>query len=231
MTLRVSDIYLTIQGEGPYTGNRTVFVEFATCLLCQQGNECSANNIKDLSKHRVLSVSELVKEINHETQNTPVHVCFSDIDHFEEDMEDLKELSEVLATEGYIIQELVTHGFTPLPEEVFDNLHILIAWRLSSYAPIVTNNQEKIRLDNCEFLSPGDSIKFYISDKADFNKAVNSYHQLVNLYEWDNTSPVVLLGPKFYYGVTYETLTDTELIYWVMNNKLPWIHSMQSTIN
>ncbi|NQT46929.1 MAG: 7-carboxy-7-deazaguanine synthase QueE [Candidatus Omnitrophica bacterium] len=57
-TTCISEIFSSIQGEGPFVGTRQIFVRFAHCNL-----DCEFCDEKSRKKARYLSVDELAKEI------------------------------------------------------------------------------------------------------------------------------------------------------------------------
>lgn len=60
-TAYISEIYNTLQGEGPYTGERQIFVRFAGCPL--RCNYCDTPGSLMPNGHPRLSVADVLKEI------------------------------------------------------------------------------------------------------------------------------------------------------------------------
>jgi len=64
MKAKINEIFNSIQGEGPYTGTRQVFVRFSDCNMNCVWCDTLSSKEEGESFHKQYSVSELLSEVN-----------------------------------------------------------------------------------------------------------------------------------------------------------------------
>ena len=190
--LKVNEIYASIQGESSHTGLPCVFVRLTGCNL-----RCSwCDTAYAFHEGRELSLEEVVQQV--ETFSLPL----VEITGGEPLMqEDVYPLMEALLEKGYKVM-LETGGAIPIdrvPETVIKIVDIKCPG---------SGEDKKNHLQNLEFLSEHDELKFVLLDRAD--------------YEWSrellksiNPTNQILFSP------VYDKLDLKDLSQWILEDKLP----------
>src|SRR6476469_9634383 len=104
--MRISEIYVSTQGEGPNVGKRTCFVRFGGCNLRCAGWPCDTPFAVDpkLYRHTWTQVSpdNLAADIIEECNNDPnITICFTGGEPLIQKTDDLERLISVLQEQGF----------------------------------------------------------------------------------------------------------------------------------
>lgn len=110
--LDVHSLFSTIQGEGPFTGHRAVFIRLAGCNL--QCPLCDTDYSTDCWKSSPFNINELVKEMI----PAPALVIITGGEPFRQN---IHPLVQKLLDEGYTVQ-IETNGTLSIPSIAFAEL-------------------------------------------------------------------------------------------------------------
>jgi 7-carboxy-7-deazaguanine synthase len=217
--IRVDEIYVSVQGEGPRVGLPTVFVRFGGCNLRCPGWPCD-------TQHAILpefrdnwikrTVIEIYNDIIYQVDNTPkMNICFTGGEPFLQPNKDFKELVHLLSDHPLIgTIECFTNGTLAYPDWAIESIHFIMDWKLPGSGEDPLNQN---RLTNLKELGEKDAIKFVIKDVEDFDVARELYVKYVQ-----DKSLV-----QVFYGVAWGSISNADLIDMVLTADLPWRLNMQ----
>ena len=219
--LRLCEVYLSVQGEGPRVGLPTIFVRFGGCNLRCPLWPCDSQYAVDVKYRNEWERIEPVELANRiiaiaDELDSYVNVCLTGGEPFLQPNEDLRVMCETLRTSPWIQDiEAFTNGGLLYPEWSRDVVHKVIDWKLPGSGEDPMN---PARIWNVlHNVGPKDVIKFTIADRADYELAKELYR--------DPQLAMSRLG--VYYGVVWAKLTNEELIGWVLEDGMPWRLTMQ----
>lgn len=115
LVLDVHSIFKTIQGEGPFTGQRSIFIRLAGCNL-----QCPMCDTDYTSDRRFLSVSQIIDMVN---DHAHIHSYLVVITGGEPFRQNIKHLVEVLLANGHQVQ-IETNG-TLYQELPYDQITVV----------------------------------------------------------------------------------------------------------
>lgn len=220
--LRVSEIYLSIQGEGPRVGAPTVFIRFAGCNLRCPGWPCDTPHAIDPQIFRVdaelLTPEEIVEQVD-KVAPGGANICYTGGEPFLQNHISFLAVVEALSKVGFSYQEVFTNGTLEYPKWAYEWLLFVLDWKLlGSGEGTLLEEVDTARSRNVERLSSGDVVKFTIMDRADYEEAKRWYPVLHDL------NPKI----EFIYGVVWGSLEASEVIKWVLEDQLvEWTYSHQ----
>ncbi len=210
--LRLSEIYPSIQGEGPNAGTPTTFVRFAGCNLKCPGWPCDTQHAIDPKifqrEQRMVSPETLADEV----PKFPRNVCLTGGEPFIQPKEDLERLVDQLLVRGHSV-ECFTNGTIFYPDWFLNKVAIVMDWKLPGSGEEVHNLN---RTMNADRLKPYDYIKFVIKDWDDFLVAKDIWHT------WKNKSSATWSA-----GVVWGELELADLVQWILAYELPWQLNVQ----
>lgn len=213
--MRLSEIYTSVQGEGPGAGSMTQFIRFAGCNLRCPGWPCDTQHAIDPEKYRHewknVNVDMLMALVN----PYPRRVVFTGGEPFLQPREELLQLALELLREGYTI-EVFSNGTLQLGNWVTaTNVRTIMDWKLSGSGEDPFGQQ---RLDNLRLLDSNDAVKFVIGSKDDFLQAKELWEEHI----WNPQLKV-----QVYYGVVWGKLDTAKLVEWVQEDHLDWKLNVQ----
>ncbi|MGC9016960.1 MAG: 7-carboxy-7-deazaguanine synthase QueE [Caldimicrobium sp.] len=157
MSLKISEIFFSLQGEGPLIGVPTYFVRLFGCnLSCSW---CDTPYAKEGSNYEKKEISEILLEWKRNYAFTP-YVTITGGEPLLQ--EETLELIKAFLLEGAILV-LETNGslsIKNIPEEVI----VIMDLKTPSSGMERFNN-----LENLQFLKKDDALKFVIKDERDFH--------------------------------------------------------------
>ncbi len=227
VTLRLSEHYVSIQGEGPRVGALTQFVRFAGCNMRCPGWPCDTQHAIDPNIWRRESEKvegeELAKRIYDKAQETGAYnICFTGGEPFLQPQNELFMLVDPLATESYgdFSFEVFTNGSFPFPNWTKDPMVDMLYnmdWKLVGSGESQTALE--VREQNARFLGPNDCIKFVINSDDDLWYALGTSKHLVR----DGFTG------KFYIGRAWNSpVSNEELVDFMIKHKLAgWYLNVQ----
>lgn len=140
MLLNLSEIFLSIQGEGPHLGRLVVFVRFSGCnLRCRWGNSlCDTPYTSWEPETNLVEIEQIIERITHTALDCR-HVVITGGEPTLQ--KGLGELCKILKNLGYHI-DIETNGTRPVPAEIDT---VVCSPKLSDSTPLNTafENQHK----------------------------------------------------------------------------------------
>lgn len=193
-TLRVTEIYKSVQGESTWAGLPCIFVRLARChLRCVWCDTAYA-----FSGGETIGISDIVK------------TC-SELDCHLVEITGGEPLVQSACTE--LAQALIDTGFTvlvetsgTLPIEVLPDEAIAIM----DFKCPGSGESEKNDWSNVEALSKRDEVKFVIADRADYEWS----REVVRKYDLSDKCNAVLFSPVF------GSVTPADLAQWIIDDAL-----------
>jgi 7-carboxy-7-deazaguanine synthase len=225
LALRLSEVYLSIQGEGPRVGHRTVFVRTGGCNLRCPGWPCDTPHAIFPDKFRSEWVSTSPQDVvdkvrTVDNESWPANVCFTGGEPFLQNSQAFYDTIVLLREAGYTTFEVFTNGTLRFPDWALEELHFIFDWKLPGSGETFDRNElQRMRCDNLERAAAieGNVVKFTIADWDDYDCAVETYR---NLIEGQTALEV-------YYGAVWGKQKASALIEWVLEDKLPWVYNHQ----
>lgn len=205
MKLPVSEIFESIQGEGPNTGLPTTFVRLAGCNMRCPGWPCDTVYAIDPKIIREdatkMSVEEIVEEV---ISLRPLKICLTGGEPLLHSGETLKSLVLSLIDKGYDV-ECFTNGSFPIPTWAMQTMRFVMDWKLPGSGESGTNLDTRTR--NVAKLRASDAIKFVIKDKHDMECAIKVIDSL--RLEFNCIA-------KMYFGAVWGELLEDTLADWIL---------------
>ncbi len=191
--LRINEIFLSIQGESVKVGLQTVFIRLTGCpLRCSYCDTAYA--FHDGNK---MTIDEIVKSIG---QYRTRHVTVTGGEPLAQ--KPCIELLTRLCDEGFEVS-LETSG--AISVEAVDER----VMKIMDIKTPASTEEDKNKLDNLQYLSAQDQIKFVICNRQDYDwvkRLINEY-KLTEICE-------VLLSPE------HEAISATDIADWLLQDKL-----------
>jgi 7-carboxy-7-deazaguanine synthase len=220
--MRLSELYPSVQGEGPRVGVPTLFVRFGGCNLRCPGWPCDTPHaiFPETYRHEweKLSPEGLVERITILAARKGIsNICLTGGEPFLQPKDDMHKLIAELDDAGYQIEAFST-GTLPYGAQAVRKVNFVVDWKLPGSGEHDVGHTE--RLKNLERLSSedkGDAVKFVIKDWADFVAAKQAWEDFVQH----------LRGITTFYGVAWGHLENSDLINWVLDAGLPWRLNVQ----
>ena len=194
-SLKITEIFLSIQGEAASVGFPTVFVRLTGCpLRCQY---CD-------TEYAFYGGSKLpLEQIIQQVESHGVrHVCVTGGEPLAQ--RDCHRLLAALVDKGYQVS-LETSGALSV-EEVDPRISIVMDLKTPASAEVARNNYA-----NIHHLAQKDQLKFVICDRRDFDWA------LFKLNEYQLFDKV----GNIFFSPSYEQLPAPQLAQWILAEKLP----------
>jgi 7-carboxy-7-deazaguanine synthase len=216
--VRVSEVYPSVQGEGPRVGNTTVFLRFGGCNLRCPGWPCDTQHAID-PKYRkewlTLEPAQLYKVVNAEAYRVGTkQVTLTGGEPFLQKNEELADLCSLLWSHNFDI-ECFSNGTLQYPPWAIGRIKFIMDWKLPGSGE---NSNDIRRMDNLTRLTKHDAIKFVCKDLQDIEYAQELYESFIRGH-----SPV-----QVYYGKVWDAdITDAILADYVMKHRLPWKLNVQ----
>lgn len=218
--MRVSEIYLSVQGEGPNVGTPTIFLRFGGCNLRCALWPCDTPHAIDpmfRSEWTKMTPHEVYTDVSSWAAGRPVNICLTGGEPFLQPHSELQSLIVMLHEDQFLI-ECFSNGTLLYPDWAINEIQFIMDWKLSGSGEDPFNGN---RLANVGKLiragyNKEDSIKFTIAGREDYEQAKHLYETYL---EGEDVN--------VYYGVVWGRLTNEELIGWVLEDKLPWKLNVQ----
>jgi len=225
--IRISELFLSTQGEGPKVGQPTLFLRTAGCNLtcsgwgvvtelpngetvtgCDSPHSVFPQIFNQPGNSSLLTADELLEKIPYYPQN----ICLTGGEPLLQ-LTRLRPVIRELLERGQDI-EVFTNGtqVTPGDEFLLDMprssppgvISYVMDYKLES-----SGEGGKFKTQNFRLLNPRDSIKFVIGTRGDYFEArevVRDYH--------------TVFEGTFFMGVVWQKLDPQELISWMLEDRL-----------
>jgi 7-carboxy-7-deazaguanine synthase len=222
-TLALSELYTSVQGEGPLVGKPTQFVRFGGCnMRCPLWGEHTLPDGEVVgacdtpyavypqyrSEWHKVTPQALVDSL----PTWPKHLCITGGEPFLQNAKALETFVGLAMDEDYTF-EVFTNGTLPMGDWVFaKNSAITLDYKLfGSGEGLLQGKKFTTRQDNIKRLSALDAIKFTIGTQADLSEAMVAYAHLANHTK-----------AQFYVGAVWGKVTDAQIIDFMTTHKLDW---------
>ena len=194
-TLRITEIFYSLQGETRTAGLPTVFVRLTGCpLRCQYCDTAYA-----FSGGQIMSLDEIVERV---AQYKPRYVCVTGGEPLAQP--NCLPLLERLCDAGYEVS-LETSG--ALDVAPVDRRVVKVVDLKTPGSAEVSRNL----YDNIDHLTPNDQVKFVICSREAYEWAVSTLIQ----YRLDERVDEVLFSPS------HQQVTPRQLAEWIVEDNLP----------
>ena len=212
--MRLLEMYTTIQGEGPHTGEPTQFVRFAGCNLRCPGWPCDTQHAIEPELWKPVALKRTGTEVADKVQPWPINICITGGEPLTQRAGDLIDLIDALIDSGHTI-EVFTNGTQPIPTWMHGRVRIMMDWKLQGSGEDM-EPYESIRLMNATHLHPRDGVKFVVKDQADLTEAYATW------LRWEEAVPA-----QVWVGCVWDEIDDASLVEFITEHRLPWNLNVQ----
>lgn len=220
--VRVSEIYASVQGEGPRTGMGTLFLRFGGCNLRCPGWPCDtvyAIDPKFRAEWTRSGASSVAAEVLDRCRRASIaNVCLTGGEPFIQNSAALEEIVDTLL-ENDINVEAFSNGQVRYPDWAFENVQFIMDWKLEgSGNPANAPEVLPRMIENIAQLKPTDAIKFVIKDQFDYSEAMEV---------WENYRDIT--KAQWWAGVVWDgDIREAELVEMMQADGVPWNLNVQT---
>lgn len=218
MGVRVSEIYTSVQGEGPRTGMGTLFLRFGGCNLRCPGWPCDTL-FAVLPEFRAdwerRSAGQVLRQVLDKCKDANIaNVCLTGGEPFLQNHEALHHIVEELLAHDIQV-EAFSNGQIEYPDWAFELVNFVMDWKLPGSGNPATELTER----NIQRLKPTDAIKLVIKHHQDFEDAIRV---------WENWADFT--SAQWWAGVVWgqEHFTEATLVDLLEQEGLPWHLNVQT---
>lgn len=198
-TLKLNEVFYSIQGEGIYQGEPTIFIRLQGCNLeCSFCDTTYASGGKPL---RVLTPYSLVKELHNKYNLNHKHICITGGEPLLQDSTVYNLVTLLIIFNCKISIE--TNGSLIPPLQLMTP--IVNSWVVDYKLPS-SGSFKSFNFKWLNYLQPMDQLKFVASNKEDLKEVLVI---LKILYSSSIHPPKILISPTFKDGVLDTKLCDT----------------------
>lgn len=201
-SLRITEIFCSIQGESSLVGERTVFVRLTGCpLRCVYCDTAYAFQ----GGEQILLADILLAVDKHNTRN----VCVTGGEPLAQPNCSL--LLTELCNQGYKVS-LETSGAIDI-----SNIDSRVKRIVDLKTPSSQESGKNLNR-NIDFLTANDELKFVIANREDYEWACEQIQQ----HQLDDKAGLILFSPAFAIGESFsEGLEPVKLAEWILADRLP----------
>jgi 7-carboxy-7-deazaguanine synthase len=201
--MKLSELYTSVQGEGPDVGRLTQFVRFAGCNLRCPGWPCDTEHAINPAKYRneweTIDTYTLYGRI---VAGKLWHITLTGGEPFLQKEEDLDTLVNVYAMNYEV--NIFTNGTLEWPDWVeYDRVKMIMDWKLPGSGE---DGYLETRLRNLGHLRDKDAVKFVCVDKGDYNTAIATIEAHPELFQY--------VG-HLYVGAAWGKVKEAEVVEWM----------------
>lgn len=213
--LRLTELYSSIQGEGPRMGAVTSFVRFGGCNMRCAGWPCDTPHaiLPEIWKHDpIVPPDYIVKKV----RDLPgKNVCITGGEPTLQPLEDLEKLGTQLLLEDYTVDVFSNGSLKPFPLWMLmePSVCIIMDWKLAGSGENQTGME--VRIQNARALTSKDALKFVIVDDMDFESA---------MFIWKSLGE---LKCSIWAGVAWGRYSEADLIERIKAARVPWRMNIQ----
>lgn len=198
--MKISEIFLSIEGEGIRTGAPAVFIRLFGCNL--RCSYCDSMYAVEGTDYCELSVDEILQKVKSFNTQYVTLTGGEPLVHKNVDI-----LLKILENSGYFIN-IETNGTMPKPAG-FKHLFCTMDWKSPS-----SGMNSRMKMENLLTLDEHDVVKFVVAnteDLADAAKVVESFEHLF-------TAQGKKL-PTFYVSPVFNTMPYEQMVNWILSNE------------
>ena len=208
--MRLSEVYTSVQGEGPNTGDPTTFVRFGGCnLRCPgwgfgklpDGSEVpGCDTVFAVYPEWRKTWDKLTpQEVFAQTPEAPARICITGGEPLIQPKEEMAGYVDLLLRSDHVI-DLFTNGSRPIPEWTSeDDVTVVMDWKMPG-----SGEGESFNPENLKLLQPKDAVKFVCKDRDDFDVAVVCAERVQNESQ-----------AQVFFGVVWGALNESQMAKWV----------------
>ena len=234
--MRISEIYLSTQGEGPRVGTPTIFVRFGGCNLRCPGWPCDtqyAIQPEFRLEWKQMSPSEVLMEIAAVamgfSNDSRVNICYTGGEPFLQNHGELETLTdELYATDWVGTIEAFSNGQLRYPEWAFQDIAFVMDYKLPGSGEFINDpvKMKHAQQYNLKRLGPADAVKFVCKDiETDLVAAINAWQQF--WYQPSTRLWTPEQAPAVFYGEAWGHIKSADLVEKVLAARLPWRLNVQ----
>lgn len=217
-TLRLSEHFVSPQGEGPRTGVLTQFVRFAGCNMRCPGWPCDTPYAIDPAIWRhdsyKMTPSSLVQAVVDKSISTGAkNINLTGGEPFQQPHHLLEQFIARLPND--IDVECFSNGSFIFPNWAINRIEFVMDWKLEGSGEAQTEVGN--RLVNARRLKNTDAIKFVCVAETDMKEAERVWHMLCQ-------HDVVA---EFWIGAAWNRMFAADIVEFVKEHKLPWRLNVQ----
>lgn len=197
--MKISEIFLSIEGEGIRTGAPAVFIRLFGCnLRCSYCDSMYAVEGGDFQEMSPEEVFQKVKSFNtHYVTLTGGEPLIH---------KDVEVLLKMLDDYGFEVN-IETNGTQPKPTG-FRNIFCTMDWK-----SISSGMQPRMKMENIVGLGARDVLKFVIGTEEDLQEAA----RVIGAMEAECARDSLKL-PTFYVSPIFETMKYEDMVNWILSN-------------
>jgi 7-carboxy-7-deazaguanine synthase len=215
--LRLTDLYPSVQGEGPRTGVMTTFIRFGGCNMRCPLWPCDTQYAIQPAQWKndpIVTAEEILDSLGRNFPPTK-NICITGGEPTMQPEAELATLATTLLSRYNTIDLFTNGSLKPLPKWIeYAHVSVILDWKLPGSGEADTNVD--IRRENVWRLTAKDMVKFVISDMDDFNKAEKIWVTL------SQHTPA-----KFSAGVAWGKMRERDLLNHILIRELPWMLNVQ----
>jgi len=213
--LRLTELYSSIQGEGPRMGAVTTFVRFGGCNMRCAGWPCDTPQaiFPERWRHDPIVPADHILKKCYDMPGS--NVCITGGEPTMQPTEELENLGTELLLHDYTI-DVFSNGSLkafPLWMVMEPSVCIIMDWKLAGSEE--HQNGVDVRIANAHVLKSKDALKFVIADDMDFESA---------LFIWKALGD---LECSIWAGVAWGKYTEANLIERIKHARVPWRVNVQ----
>lgn len=231
---RMSEIYPSVQGEGPNVGTSTVFVRFAGCNLRCPGWPCDTQHAIDPAKYRGEWIDVSWEDLVQQTMDSAYpngigNITLTGGEPFLQPRELLDKYTRELVNpnNGFGINHIdcFSNGTREYPVWAVNRLSFIMDWKLPSSREDPYDQNRINNLNVMRHSSKRHSIKFVIGTIEDLELAIKLWLAYVVNRDVTRGGDGAF---NIYYGKVWNgKLSEADLVTEILYRKLPWKLNVQ----
>ena len=215
--LRLSEHYVSVQGEGPRTGMVTQFVRLAGCNLRCPGWPCDTEHAINpeiwRKESRMVTGCALYDEV---FRNPGNNICLTGGEPLLQVGVHLQEFVGLCANDNRQI-EVFTNGTQPIPDWLRRSAIFMMDWKLPGSGETSVRTFQK-RADVFKQLDRRDGVKFVVTGIDDLVAARSVWRKLI---DYQQTLPTFWVAPA------WDRISPAEIVDYMKVWSLPWRLNIQ----
>lgn len=198
--MKISEIFMSIEGEGVRTGAPSVFVRLFGCNL--RCSYCDSMYAVEGNDFREMTITDVIDSIRNFNVSNVTITGGEPLIH-----PGIQDLLNQLDQQGYEIN-IETNGTCPKFKD-YKNVFYTMDWK-----SISSGENSKMDLNKLMDLSQKDVVKFVVANPSDLQEASNVIETLENHFK--NLGKSL---PYFYVSPVFKTMAYEDMVNWILSNQ------------
>lgn len=198
--MKISEIFMSIEGEGVRTGAPSVFVRLFGCNL--RCSYCDSMYAVEGNDFREMTITDVIDSIRNFNVSNVTITGGEPLIH-----PGIQDLLNQLDQQGYEIN-IETNGTCPKFKD-YKNVFYTMDWK-----SISSGENSKMDLNKLMDLSQKDVVKFVVANPSDLQEASNVIEILENHFK--NLGKSL---PYFYVSPVFKTMAYEDMVNWILSNQ------------